>query len=95
MKGHKCATFENGQECIDYLKEHKDEVDILILDYMMPGMDGLTVAKIAREELGLTNLDIYLTTNKMLFEKDKEKIRQSNIELLTKFHLINEIDKLL
>ena len=94
-KGHNCIAFEKGQDCIDYLKEHSDEVDILISDYMMPGMDGLEVARIIREELGLKDLKIYMTTNKMLFDKDKEKIQEQNIELLMKYHLMNEIEKIL
>ena len=94
-KGHNCIPFERGQDCIDYLKEHKDEVDVLILDYMMPGMNGLQVAKTIREELGMSELKIFMTTNKMLYAEDKEKIRESNIELLMKYHLLKEIEKIL
>ena len=38
------VELEDGQECIEYLQSH-DDVDLIILDQMMPRMDGLSVCQ--------------------------------------------------
>ena len=37
---YRIVEAENGQEALDYLTEHPDEVDIVLLDLLMPVMDG-------------------------------------------------------
>jgi CheY-like chemotaxis protein len=50
-KNHKVTVSRNGRECLDlYTQElHKDQsrnpFDVVVLDYKMPEMDGLSVAK--------------------------------------------------
>lgn len=44
--GYVVLTAENGQQGLDVLKE--EEVDLLLLDLKMPGMNGLTVLKNAK-----------------------------------------------
>lgn len=39
---------ESGQQAIDYIRTH-DDLDILILDISMPGMDGLETLRIVKE----------------------------------------------
>jgi len=45
--GHTVAEFASGQEGIDYLRQG-NEVDVVITDLMMPGMDGMAVLKEAK-----------------------------------------------
>ena len=44
LQNHGCHTFHagNGEEAIDILHLHKDEIDVVILDLNMPVMDGKT-----------------------------------------------------
>lgn len=46
--GHTVLQAEDGQECLNILK--KETVDVCVLDIGMPGMDGLEVLKILKEE---------------------------------------------
>jgi len=41
--GHMCIGVSDGYQALDYLASHKGEVDLVILDLMMPGVDGLEV----------------------------------------------------
>lgn len=41
--GYSTIKTDNGKEAIDIIKN--DNIDIVILDYMMPEMDGVTVLK--------------------------------------------------
>lgn len=48
------ADFENGEQTLEYIREHKDEVDVLLTDVKMPEMDGLELSKyVSEEELGV------------------------------------------
>ncbi|OJF91568.1 response regulator transcription factor [Alkalibacterium sp. 20] len=45
------ATFvHNGKEGLDTYKESPDKFDLIILDIMLPGMDGMTICKEIRKQ---------------------------------------------
>src|SRR5689334_19742825 len=46
-EGHLVLTAENGADTLDIVKENK--VDVLLLDYYMPGMTGEEVVVALRE----------------------------------------------
>ena len=41
---------ENGQEALDILKTHQDNISIILLDVMMPVMDGYAFLERIKEE---------------------------------------------
>ena len=45
--GHTCFTADDGMDALLVLKSNP--MDLLILDIMMPHLDGFSVCKIARE----------------------------------------------
>ncbi|UPT66344.1 MAG: ATP-binding protein [Sphingobacteriales bacterium JAD_PAG50586_3] len=56
----------NGQEALDRLQEHTD-IDIVLMDIMMPVMDGYEAMKRIRKDLKLTDLPIIsVTANAMV-----------------------------
>ncbi|MFQ9015234.1 MAG: response regulator transcription factor [Lacrimispora saccharolytica] len=65
--GHTCFTASDGIEALMVLKNNP--MDLLILDVMMPYLDGFSVCKIARE---IGNLPIIMLTAKSS-EDDKLK----------------------
>lgn len=52
--------FHNGQEALDYLLEHQDQIDILISDIEMPKMDGFTLCKNIKENRELEHIKVML-----------------------------------
>jgi CheY-like chemotaxis protein len=67
----KVLTAESGQEAIDILGENK-HVDMLLMDIMMPAMDGYETTQKIRREHQNNNLPIIAVTAKAM-KGDREK----------------------
>ena len=65
--GHTCFTADDGVDALMILKNNP--MDLMILDVMMPHLDGFSVCKMARE---MSNLPIIILTAKSE-EEDKLK----------------------
>lgn len=65
--GHTCFTADDGVDALMLLKNNP--MDLMILDIMMPHLDGFSVCKMARE---MSNLPIIMLTAKS-DEEDKLK----------------------
>ncbi|PBQ32837.1 histidine kinase [Sphingobacteriaceae bacterium] len=64
-------TAMNGKEALEKLNDHS-EVDVVLLDMMMPEMDGYETAKIIRENMKWRNLPVIAVTAKaMTGDRDK------------------------
>jgi diguanylate cyclase (GGDEF)-like protein len=53
---------ENGQEALDILKEKKDDISLILLDIIMPVMDGYTFLSIVKKDADLSTIPIIVTT---------------------------------
>lgn len=42
---------DNGEVALDAVNEHKESIDLIVSDVVMPGMDGHTMIRYARESL--------------------------------------------
>ncbi len=49
QEGYSVDVVGNGEEALDRLLKRKEEFDALVLDVMLPGKDGFTVAQTLRE----------------------------------------------
>ena len=49
QEGYSVQIVSNGEEALDRLSKRKEEFDALVLDVMLPGKDGFTVARALRE----------------------------------------------
>ncbi len=65
--GHTCFTADDGVDALMLLKNNP--MDLMVLDIMMPHLDGFSVCKMARE---MSNLPIIMLTAKSV-EEDKLK----------------------
>src|SRR5690242_13575141 len=60
--GYAVTVAESGREAIDMLGQHR--FDLVLLDIMMPGMNGLDVLKFLRRVDSLLDLPIIMVTAK-------------------------------
>jgi CheY-like chemotaxis protein/signal transduction histidine kinase len=90
--------FKSGEECLEYLKT--ETPDLLILDLMMPGMDGFQVLKEIRRNENTRDLPVIIVTAKDLSDNDKEFLNGRAASVLQKgdssnAQMVNEIHRLL
>ncbi len=65
LYGIEISTAESGQKAIDYLNEHPN-TDMVLMDIMMPGMDGYEAAQKIRNQSNFKNLPIVAVTAKAM-----------------------------
>jgi CheY-like chemotaxis protein len=56
--GHQAEHVESGSKALDYLSHRRP--DLVILDVMMPGIDGLEVLRRMRADPGMADLPVIM-----------------------------------
>ena len=84
---------ESGQECIDFLE--KEKVDMVFLDHMMPGMDGIETFRVLKE-MGINNDTpvIMLTANAIIGDKEKY-IEEGFDDFISKPIMLEELENMI
>jgi CheY-like chemotaxis protein len=61
-RDHEVVQVSDGRECLEYIREHGDEVDLLLLDLRMPEVDGYEVLGRLRTAAGRCDLPVLVVT---------------------------------
>lgn len=69
QSGYEVITASGGSEGLKKLAEEK--IDLIVLDLIMPEMDGFEVLKICKDDLSLQNIPIVVLTGRDLPEEIK------------------------
>ena len=79
-----CApvAINNGKNALEFLKEHK--VDVILLDLLMPEMDGFEVLRRVKESPELQNLPIVIMTAKEITQTERELLERQSRGLIQK-----------
>ncbi|MFA5333077.1 MAG: response regulator transcription factor [Candidatus Nanoarchaeia archaeon] len=72
-KNHKILSADNGKIAINVLKKMQQMPDLIIMDVMMPELDGYSTSRIIRKEITKTVPILFLT------------VRDSSNDLVTGF----------
>jgi CheY-like chemotaxis protein len=59
--GHGMISVENGQQALESVQSIKD-IDVILMDKMMPVMDGLTAVRKIKENMSLRRIPIVMVT---------------------------------
>jgi PAS domain S-box-containing protein len=85
LNGHSVSTATGGEEAVNMARENPP--DIILLDLGMPGMNGLTAARLIREQPGGAGIRIIALTG-WGQERDRQRTREAGIEE----HLVKPVD---
>ena len=83
-------TAQSGYECLHILREHT-EVDIVLLDIMMPNLDGYDTLCIVREELRLSELPIIAISAKTMKEEREKCLAAGATDFISKPIIIKDV----
>ena len=75
QKGASVEVARNGHEALAKLREH-DDIDLVLMDVMMPEMDGYEATRLIRQQPRWKNLPIIAVTAKAMRD-DQERCREA------------------
>ncbi|GAB0170209.1 ATP-binding protein [Lysinibacillus sp. CTST325] len=70
-RGMNILVAKDGIECLDIMQAN-DEIDLILMDIMMPNLDGYETMSIIRKQLEITDLPIIALTAKAM-KNDRDK----------------------
>jgi len=89
LEGFDTETAENGRIALDTAKDHPP--DLVLLDVMMPEMDGLTVLRRLRATPATANVPVILLTAKALAEDRVRGLDLGADDYITKPFAVEEL----
>lgn len=85
--GHTVVEATNGREALEILHSHKDRIDVVLMDMIMPAMDGLETIYKMREDPNLRLIPVIMLTTIA-----KPKAIQDGIEAGVFYYLSKPIE---
>jgi CheY-like chemotaxis protein len=81
-EGWEVATAENGTAALQQLRQR--EVDLIVLDLLMPEMDGFEFVAALKDNPAWKNLPILVLTSKDITEEDRRRLNGGVQRILSK-----------
>jgi DNA-binding response OmpR family regulator len=81
-EGYECLLAESGERCLEIARS--SNVDVILLDVMMPGMDGLQVCDELRKDEKLRSIPVILLTARDDISTRAQGMERGVSEYLTK-----------
>ncbi|MCD6034814.1 MAG: two-component system response regulator [Rickettsiales bacterium] len=83
-QGYQVANAQDGDEAIQYLEEHPGDIDIVVLDKMMPRMNGMEVLRRIKNIPAFSHIPVILQTASVGTDEVVEGIQAGAYYYLTK-----------
>lgn len=98
-EGYSAVQTGNGKLALEYMAAEK-KPDLILLDLMMPEMDGFTFVEEVRKEEAWQNIPIVVITAKSITSEDREKLNGNVESIIQKgstdyLTVIKEIEQLI
>jgi len=74
----------NGKEALQTLDARQDEIGVVLLDLMMPDMDGFETIKRIRHDLNLMSLPVFIVTAKAMKGDREECLKHGATDYISK-----------
>jgi two-component system, cell cycle response regulator len=82
--GHNFLEAENGREALDILHKHKGMIDVVLMDRMMPIMDGLIAVRRMKDDLDFRKIPVIMITGATTKKELQEGLEAGVFYYLTK-----------
>ena len=78
-KGYSCFTATSAEEGLSILNNHNNEIGIILMDMMMPDMDGYEAISVIRKDDGIAEIPIVAVTAQAMVG-DREKCLEAGAD---------------
>lgn len=82
--GHHVVQAANGRDALDLLKSRKGQIDIVLMDRMMPVMDGLAAVRLMKDDPDLRKIPVVMVSGAGSPQEIREGIEAGVFYYLTK-----------
>lgn len=82
--GFESKTIAYSEIGLEYIRQHSDKIDVVILDIMMPGIDGIAVLKQLKADPKTANIPVIMQTAMTGEQKTLEGIEAGAYYYITK-----------
>jgi CheY-like chemotaxis protein len=86
--GHHYLQAENGSEALEILTHNKNSIDVVLMDRLMPVMDGLTAVRRMKDDPSLRKIPIVMVTG-----ATSQKDMQEGIDAGVFYYLTKPVDQ--
>lgn len=84
QNSYNVITAENGEVALKYLTEHKHDISLILLDLVMPVMDGYEFLQRVHVDLYLRTIPIIVLTGGNSPEKEEEALKLGAVDYVSK-----------
>lgn len=88
-EGWQVVTANNGRAALDRVSEGKP--DLVLLDLMMPEMDGFEFLEAFRQQPGCAQINVVVMTAKILTDQDRLRLQGQVAQVVAKTQLTSEM----
>jgi len=82
LGAHRVLRARNGREALELMQQQRP--DLVLLDLMMPELDGFGVLEAMREKDGTRDIPVIVLTGQMLTEKEMARLNRGVVTVLGK-----------
>ncbi|WP_340103481.1 response regulator [Rhodohalobacter sp. 8-1] len=82
--GRTVRRAENGHEALRMLQTHKEEIGLVLLDLMMPEMDGFETIEKIRQNPSMRDLPVFIVTAKAMKGDREECLKHGATDYISK-----------
>lgn len=80
--GYKVTTINDPHYALQFLQHNKPH--LIILDLMMPNMDGFTLLRQIKDDIHLRNIPVLIVSGKVFLPEKKRAASMGAVDFLTK-----------
>ena len=81
---HNVLTASSGEEALEILYNEQTDIDVVVSDVMMTGIDGLELTRRIKEDVNLCHIPVILLTAKALEEDELKGLQMGANDYITK-----------
>ena len=75
LDGHVVECIVDGQEALNRLKDYNNKPDVVLLDIMIPKVNGIDILRSMKDDPGLKDIPVAILTNSL--KKENEELMTS------------------